>query len=300
VRRYLLLALVAALMLLPLAAGAVQSEGLGVYPNVGGVAWFTYHLAAGQSHSDSITVDNRTTATVDALVYPVDAAPNGDGGFGMQPSRSRPRDAGGWIWLSATTIHLPPFSSQAVGFSFTVPPRPSVGPHYAGIIVQPLQTKLQNRQGLSLRVITRLGVRIYETVPGQQRISLSIDSLYRARSSSQLSFVALLHNAGNTLVAPSGRLEIKPLLGHQSYLPINLGRSLQPDERATLTLPSSIKPSWLPGRYRVTLATNQSSSDRTVSIWTGSFMGWLLIVLLPLSFAAGFGAYLCKTKVPPK
>ncbi len=264
---------------------AVQADGVGLYPAAltqGSPPWFTYHLAPGQERDDAIIVDNRSTQPIEALLYPVDASPNGDNGFGMQPLGSHPHDAGGWVKLSTSRINVAAHSSAKVSFRFNVPRTTSVGPHYGGIIMQPLRASLGYRSGLRVQIISRLGVRIYETVPGQEHPGLQVGQLRHVARPGPLLFAASLTNTGNSLLTPSGQLQVRAFAGPERTTAINLGAALAPSHHTTLTMPTTLHAGWLPNIYRVRMRLtyghqNPKTVVRLRYVATGSWVGWLLV-----------------------
>jgi hypothetical protein len=243
-------------LLLPTTVGAVQSVTLGAYPT-GALAsptpWFRFSLAPGQSTTDSITVDNRSNTPQDVLLYGVDAAPNGDGGFGMMPQSARPIDVGNWIRLSTPRVHLNAQTQQTVPFRLTIPTHPSVGPHYGGIIVQPAPPSAAVLGDVGIHVVSRLGVRLYLTVPGHSRPKLELTSFRKLPNYPKLTLATSLHNSGNTLLAPSGELRLSSPLQPTIRVRFNAGRSLAPSQQIQVLLPSSLPTGGLPRRYTARL-----------------------------------------------
>lgn len=286
-------------LLAPLPAAAIQTGTLGAFPTdraTSTTPWFQYHLGGGGQLSDSLTVKNRSNQPLDVAVYPVDAAPIANGGFGMAPHLATTHDAGGWIKLDTSSLHLLPQSEQTVGFRFKVPDHPSVGPHYGGIVIQPLQSSTEKREGLSVQIISRVGVRLYETVPGIQRPSLAISVDRHFRNNRHL-FTIPVRNSGNTILVPSGQLQVKNIFGRTvEQLPLSTGHSLTPNQNGRIVT-STMLPSWgLPMRYRATAVfkygTTQHPSSVTQSLvfWTGFNWAWIaaIALLLLAAFAIKF------------
>lgn len=258
--------------LLAVPAAAVQSTTLGVYP-AGKLnspqPWFTYRLNPGSSERAQLTIENRSGDTQEVALYAVDAAPNGDGGFGMAPRAEPVSDAGGWIRISASRLTLAPHSLQEVGLTLTVPTTASVGPHYAGVVVEPAN---QPAGSGSLRVVKRLGVRVYLTVNGEQRPRLAITSIRMTHHRGRVRFLAAVHNQGNTVVAPHGQLRFRSWLTTKS-LPVNLGRGLKPGETAVITIPGVSH--LLPGHYSASLEL-EHAAQRSTTFW---LTDWLLLLM---------------------
>jgi hypothetical protein len=183
-------------------------------------------------------------------------------------------------------------SAQSVGFTFTVPPHTSVGPHYAGIIVQPEQTVTGSHRGFGVRIVSRLGVRLYETVPGKEQPRLDVESLQQQTVGGRVGFRLELGNTGNTLLIPNGAITITNQFGRRlARLPVNLGTTLSPGSRKTVIVPSALSAGGLPqyDHAQVRLGAIPYRSPvltRTIAFWTGSLtaaaaaLGVLLIGLI--------------------
>ena len=290
-------------LLIPSGAGAVQSSALGAYPTgtLGShTPWFQYQLAPGQAVTGSVTVDNRLATSQDVLLYPVDASPNGDGGFGMMPQSARATDTGSWIQLSKTTLDLPPLSQQLVSFHLVVPAHTSVGPHYAGIIIQPAPPHNPTISGASIKVISRLGVRLYLTVPGRIHPGLTIGTLDTTPDHHHLTLATTLRNTGNTLLTPTGELKLSSPLRRTVSLPFNAGRSLQPSQQIHVLLPSALAINSFPRRYTAKLQLHYGESPhqgvvtRTVTFWTGNLVAWTIGLAVVLLVAVVMAMKYCR------
>ncbi|HUC86828.1 MAG TPA: hypothetical protein VMR75_00680 [Candidatus Saccharimonadales bacterium] len=280
-------------------AYAAQAGGIGIYPSAGGtpsVPWFRYQLPPGSSHSDSVTVENRSGSATDLLIYPVDAAPTGDGGFGMMPQATRPTDAGSWIQLATSRLQLSPGGTAVVPFRFTVPPATSVGPHYAGIVIQP-QAITQNgwNGSVGIQIVSRVGVRVYETVPGTAHPRLAIDWLHPLTAAGHLGFELSIHNRGNTIAVPTGELTVTALGGRvAARVRLSAGRSLPPGSQLSSRIPTDLTTGWLPQRYTARLqlsdaaAPSQHRVAYTVRFWVGSWARVAVVIMLSiLALASG-------------
>ena len=170
---FLLIILMAAFSLIaPLVARAVNTNTVGILPanpdpNVQfSNAWFIYNLDLGQEKADGIRVINNKNETVVVRLYPVDAAATSDGSFALMPEDADRTGVGNWVKLAVNEIEIPPQTEKTVPFTFSVPQNADVGDHMGGIVMQEIETG-NNLTGTGVKIITRVGVRIYETVPGE-------------------------------------------------------------------------------------------------------------------------------------
>ena len=210
----------------------------------------------------------------------------------MAPEGNQASDAGSWVHLTAHSLELPAHTTQTVSFTFTVPQNASVGPHYAGIIVQPNPPPLRSHAAVGVQVIARLGMRLYLTVPGTQHPGLAITSLAPQTNAGNITLQARLHDTGNTIVTPHGRLVIGSFLAHRQHIIFNAGTALRPGTWLTTTIPTGLFNQGLPRLYwaRLTLVYGPGTATRTTVFWTGHLLVWLAgagtvaLVLLMMAF----------------
>ena len=159
---------------------ALSSGGVGGYPanpdpNVArSESWFVYNLDLGESKEDALLVFNTSDDTRTVKLYAVDSVPSNQGNFALAPEEITPTDLGAWIELSETFITLEPGESREVPFTVTIPDNADVGEHSAGIIIQKSsQAEALGQTGAS--IVTRVGIRVYETVPGEVVKNIELD-----------------------------------------------------------------------------------------------------------------------------
>src|SRR3989344_177945 len=153
-------------------AFALSSGGVGGYPahpdpNIKySESWFIYNLDLGESQDDALTVFNTTDEVQTIKIYAVDSVPSNQGNFALE-AEADPKDGiGAWIKLAQTFITLQPGENQEIPFNITIPQNADVGEHSGGIILQKVQgSQDQLQNGAS--IVTRVGIRVYETVPGE-------------------------------------------------------------------------------------------------------------------------------------
>jgi len=127
-------------------------------------------------------------------------------------------------------ITQPSNEKSLLKFIFSVPENAGVGEHTGGIIVQKVEPETDGApQGISLT--TRVGIRIYETVPGEILKELSIKSFSIKKMYEELDFKRLIDkelppeeflltteiaNSGNVSVDFTERISIKQILPKKS------------------------------------------------------------------------------------
>lgn len=162
--------------------------------------WFIYTLQPGESKDDELIVTNNSSQPVDVMLYPADSTPSTDGGFALKQLVEPKTDVGVWIALSQSQIHLQAGEVKAVPFRLSVPadPKLDVGDHTGGILIQKVQQDVEHIGGMEIQ--TRVGVRVYVTIPGEVVRKIEIDSLRATLDEARKVYVvsAAVKNSGNT------------------------------------------------------------------------------------------------------
>ena len=252
-----------------------------------GSAWFRYSLAGGKSQPDSVTIVNNSAATKRIAVYPVDATATRSGALAMR-NQSEPRlGIGAWIKLGADSLTLLPFEHRNLPFTLTIPPSTPVGDQVGGIIIQEESpSSTVTKQGVHLQVVSRLGVRVYETVPGTPHLRLSIKN-FLARSSSRMRFTLTLENTGNMTIRPQGTVGLTGIfgIGHEEMAlpPI----TLLPQRTAVIELTSPHEHLVAnAGRAKLNLTYGSARSTQTIAYrWLN--LAAIAIIIMVLSICVG-------------
>ncbi len=161
------------LLQLAMPAYALSSGGIGGYPAHAdpGIqysdSWFIYNLDLGESKVDSVLLTNHSDTTQTLKLYPVDSVATGDGNFSLKAEADPRVGVGSWIQLSKDSVTLAPGEEQEVPFTITIPEVADVGEHSGGIILEKTQAGSAAIGQNSASIVTRVGIRVYETVPGE-------------------------------------------------------------------------------------------------------------------------------------
>ncbi len=203
---------------------AVESGGLGLFPAHPNPkipysqAWLIYNLVPGESRRDAFIVVNKGDKPITVKLYPVDAVTTKDGSFALKPETVSRTGVGAWVKLSTNQLTVPAKGKKVVNFIFSVPKKAEVGDHMGGIIAEKLN---QVSAKGPLKIKTRIGLRIYETVPGQLKKDLEVNGFkvkYANKSKQfpdRLILTFNLANKGNVHLNPVADLElINNLNGH--------------------------------------------------------------------------------------
>lgn len=186
--------------------------GLGIRPanpRPPDTGWFVYQLKPGESVSDAVLVVNDTDAAVTVQLNAVDYEPTDIGAFGVKGSDAEQTDIGKWVQLATTTLDLPPRTSQEVPFTLAIPLDADVGEHAGAIMAQPTQAR-QSSKISGAYITTRVGARIYNTVPGElvHKLTLLGFSMHENMQTGHLEFTVRAKNDGNVSVSPSLKLHL--------------------------------------------------------------------------------------------
>jgi LysM repeat protein len=218
------------------AAYAVNTGTIGLLPaypdpNVkNSMSWFIYNLDLGKSREDALRVINNKEETAVIKLYAVDATVTSDGAFALLAENDPRKDVGSWVKLALNEVEIPPKSEKLIPFTISIPSNADTGDHAGGIVMQEVDNGNQNVNGTGVKIITRVGVRIYETVPGELKRSFSfikLDwSLVKNESANWFKkligldkktlFFVGLKNEGNTKISPKIKVEIKNMFGRIS------------------------------------------------------------------------------------
>ena len=150
-------------------AQAISFAGLGIrpaYPEPSQPltrSWFIYQLASGESKDDAVVVSNNSPRRIKAKLYAVDATTTKDGAFALLGEKDSQQGIGVWVKLAADEISLATGEEKIVPFKITLPATIKAGDYLGGVVAE--DSTVRGDKGINM--VTRVGVRIYETVPGE-------------------------------------------------------------------------------------------------------------------------------------
>jgi len=222
---------------------AIEYGGLGIYPNATEVdasnaltkAWFIYTLGPGEIKKGKVDVINTSVESVVAKVYPVDAVTTTDGAFAPEPEDREKTGVGSWVTLAASEVFLQPRETKTIDFTVSVPDIVDVGDHMGAIIVQNKKPS-DDPAGSGLSITTRVGVRMYITVPGEIVRRLAFNAFIEEVEDGRVTLFPSLSNEGNVRVQAKGEIEIIDRAGETvAILPIP-EREVFPREKITIPI----------------------------------------------------------------
>lgn len=211
---------------------AAAGEGISIAPAITKEyptlrSWFVYEAAPNTEVKDKVELINNTSKAVTLLVVALDGAVTSDGGYTLVAAADENKDLGTWITLGSGEVSLPPKSRKVIDMTIKVPENADVGSHPGGVVVlkKPEATGANQNKGSMLSVVTRVGARVYLTVPGDIKRVLDIKKISHQVTDGVLYFRAILENNGNVQLTPEADISVRGWfgkLGTQAKVPFGL------------------------------------------------------------------------------
>ena len=170
----------AAALLLALAGTASAATGslVGVRPAADDQSWLVMTVASGQTVRATALVLNLSDDPQTVAIGTADGVTTPEGVFTLAGDAETPRGVGAWIHVSRASATLAPGERLRLPVTIAVPPGTTPGDYSGGITVQAGARERQAADGgLAVRVVERVGLRVYVTVPGVRDGSLAVQKL---------------------------------------------------------------------------------------------------------------------------
>ncbi|MBU1149247.1 LysM peptidoglycan-binding domain-containing protein, partial [Patescibacteria group bacterium] len=186
--KLLVIAISLLLLFLGNEALAVGSKGLMIDPHFLDPAdaakdksWFIYNLDRGESKKDAIRIFNDNEEVQYVKVYAVDAVTTTQGGFAPGDPNYEQTGVGSWIEVEVDrdeVIELAPGEEKIINFTTTIPEVVDVGDHMGAVVMEMAEPEgMVDEGGTAVNIVTRVGIRVYQTVPGEVTKKLEINSI---------------------------------------------------------------------------------------------------------------------------
>jgi hypothetical protein len=273
-KRFLLTLGVAAAFMGALAApaGAAESHSVSLAPLTAN--WFKVELAPGEQYRGTAVLKNLLNEPVNGYLYSVDGFSTPQGGFALAERRTRGNAVGAWAGMPPQRMSLKPKETRMVSFTLKVPGLAEPGDYTGGLVFERDRQQAASKSQASFGLIERVGARIYLTVAGELRPSLTITKLKRAGSRFEMTVL----NDGNAHLTPQPSLVVSSMRGR------NVGISLDPKPEAlypqqSVTYTGTWSRPGLLGRFRAkaTVGWTGGTASRRTSFW---LIPWMLILLV--------------------
>jgi hypothetical protein len=171
-------------------------------------SWFVYNLVPGEQRQDTLLLKNESDERLKVKIYPVDGVTTADGTFALKMREEDNTDLGSWVSLPQKEVVLQPRENKKITFTIKIPEDASVGDHLGGIVLEKEPVASEG----NINIVTRVGVRIYETVPGDLKEEASLGRFSYKLSGKGLKrsiyFAFPISNSGNLRLEPQGKIEI--------------------------------------------------------------------------------------------
>lgn len=180
-------------------AQAVETGKLGLLPahpdpnKPIAASWFIYEAKPDTVIEDAALIKNHDKDNaVKVRIYAVDGTTTTNGVFALSLATDPQSGIGKWVEMQppegqppasqetdvkqvGLEVEVPAGQSVEVPFKLTVPENAEVGDHTGGIVIEGAPTKAE---GTGFNIVTRIGARVYLTVPGEKIFSLKIKEFF--------------------------------------------------------------------------------------------------------------------------
>lgn len=269
-------ALLAGVAVLSLGTGVASGASgsiIGLRPAAEDQSWVTLRIEPGDAVPADALLLNLSDSRQTVVVGSADAVTTDEGVFTLAGDGAPREGVGAWIRIRRGSVVLRPGERRPLRFTVRVPEGTAPGDYSGGVVVRSgsLAT-VRAGDGLAVRVVERIGLRVYVAVPGERDSTVAVEGLRaRAVGGDRLQEIAGLQggvdvdftvrNAGNVQHERlTGAVEILDGAEAKASRPIDLGTVLPGAERPVavhLDLPG-----WSPGRYRVAVRMDGSPATR--------------------------------------
>lgn len=192
-------------------------------------SWFIYNLEPGESKEDAAIVTNFGGEEVTIKIYVVDSKLSNDDSFTLEMENEEKNDVGAWVKflkeelieetkevgkveIEKMEVTLDAGEAKEIPFIITISENADVGEHSGGIVIQAIPKERAEGQ---MVVVTRMGARIYQTVPGEiiKKLVLTNFTVQSKKEKYIINFS--LKNEGNVSLTPEVKLSINDLFFHK-------------------------------------------------------------------------------------
>ncbi len=183
-------------------------------PYQGNFSWFVYTEDAGEKITDIATIKNFSNEPVDVSVYAVDAMSSETGSFILSFPEDEQKGIGAWTEVQSKSITIPPYEVMDVPFEISVPADAPPGQYLGGIVIENGQGQTAGaisgqESGTSISVKTRIGSRVYLTIPGEIIEDFQFTEFTAQKEiTGATKFYITLENKGNMSYEPELRIDI--------------------------------------------------------------------------------------------
>lgn len=195
-------------------------------PFKGNHSWFIYEKEAGQVIEDIATLKNFSNKPANVNIYAVDATSSDGGSFILKFREEEQKGIGYWADVDVKSVTINPSEVIDVPFKIVLPEGVTPGEYIGGLIVEtgePLEIndkyeetcEEENVCGTSIAVRTRVGTRIYLTVPGKTYEDFALTDFSASKSiTGTTKFQFSIENNGNVAYDPQAVIDVYDGMGN--------------------------------------------------------------------------------------
>lgn len=184
-------------------------------PYTNNQSWFVYEKMPGEVIDDIATIKNQGEKDAHVHVYAVDATSNTSGSFILKFLNDKQLGVGAWTSVEKKELTIKPEERVDIPFKITIPENATPSEYYGGIVVETggdADSKVCENNGkcnTSVSVKTRIGSRIYITIPGKISEKVTWSDFGFDRDWSGQSYLTFgIKNEGNVAYEPKAEIEI--------------------------------------------------------------------------------------------
>ncbi len=174
-------ALVGALLVLAAWTGAAAGASgslVGLQPLTPDQSWIVGTAAPGEVVRAGAVLINLSGRRQEVSLGAADGITTADGVFTLSGEGVEPVGVGAWIDAPAGRLTLAPRERRVVRFRIRVPADAEPGDHAGGLVVQSASAaRVSSGSGVAVRVVERVGLRVYLTVTGARDATLAVEGL---------------------------------------------------------------------------------------------------------------------------
>jgi len=200
-----------AIVFLPSAVFAQTGSGIGLKP-----ATIEEQMKPGDTRQFAVQVSNMSGTDQTYYLYKKDISGVKDGGVPVFTDENLTKtsfELSQWISLASDTIDIPKGQERTLNFTLAVPKDATPGSHFGGIFVSLQPPKLrESGASVGYEVANIVSIRVAgDAVEKAQIRQFSTDNYVYGKP--EVTFNIRMENSGNTLLRPTGPLEITNMFG---------------------------------------------------------------------------------------
>lgn len=288
-------------------------------PYTGNQSWFVYKKSPGDLIEDIASVKNFGETPTIVKIYAVDATSNESGSYILRFSEETQKSIGVWAEIGKTDFTLQAGERMDIPFKINIPKDAPPGEYTGGIVVESSQLNENDFSdcrtngvacaATSIKVKTRIGARVYLTIPGEIKEDVNLTGFWNINDVSGNYLKFKIENHGMVGYEPRAHVQIldgsgkiyeefekslgdsapnttvEPVISLEKPLPA-FGKFTA---RATVSFPQ---------RFKYSDNTHGAAAEKTLSttFWVAPWSAILIIIFLIISGTAGFLIYMGSHK----